>query len=480
MKATRISDGDVPLLVLFRNDLRVSDNRALAAAAATGRPVIPLFILDEGGESARPAGAASRWWLHHSLSALDKRVSALGARLIVRSGPTGKIVSETIKKTGADSVFWNRRYAPADIAVDRALKQALRADRVAAESFDGFLLHEPSLVTTQSGDFYKVFTPFYRRLADEDPRDPVDAPKSLRGWTGEIRSERIAALALLPTSPDWSGGLAERWQPGEQGARERLDDFLDERLDGYARRRDLPGEDGTSGLSPHLAHGEITPFQIMAALRRRRSGDAETFRKEVAWREFSYHLLFHRPRLCVENFRPEFDAFPWHDAPARAAAWQRGLTGYPIVDAGMRELWHTGWMHNRVRMIAASFLVKDLLVDWRMGERWFWDTLVDADAANNPASWQWVAGSGADAAPYFRVFNPVLQGEKFDPEGLYVRRHVPELAKLPARYIHRPWDAPDAALAASGLRLGQDYPMPIVDHGRARERALAAYRSLRR
>ena len=466
-----------PVIVLFRNDLRIGDNRALATAADSGRPVIPLFILDE--QDIRPAGGASRWWLHHSLAALGEAVEKLGNRLVLQRGATGRIVAQAIKATGADAVFWNRRYAPAAIAADTALERRLRADGLEAESFDGFLLHEPSRVATQSGDFYKVFTPFYKRLAsDGDPRDPVDAPKSLAPCQTVLESEKLDALGLLP-KPDWTTGLGERWQPGEAGALVRLETFLAERVNGYAQGRDRPGEDATSGLSPHLAHGEITPFRIMAALRRRRGQGVETFVKEVSWREFCYHLLFHSPKLHRENFRPEFDAFEWRSAPSALKAWKRGQTGYPIVDAGMRELWQTGTMHNRVRMITASFLIKDLLIDWREGEEWFWDTLVDADAANNPANWQWVAGSGADAAPYFRIFNPVLQGEKFDPQGDYVRRYVPELAKLPDRVVYRPWDAPAAVLRDSGIALGEDYPHPIVDHAQARERAMAAYRATR-
>jgi len=471
--------GAAPVIVLFRDDLRVSDNGALAAADDSGRPVMPLFILDEEGKDARPAGAASRWWLHHSLAALDKSLEKLGARLFLRQGPTEKIVAEALKATGADAVFWNRRYSPAGIETDKALKAGLREQGIEAKSHDGFLLHEPSLVATQSGDFYKVFTPFYKRLVQDEVRDPIDPPKSLRGWKGRFHSDTLADFGFLPRHPDWSSGMAERWQPGEQGARSRLEAFLDDGLKGYADSRDIPGIDGTSGMSPYLAHGDISPFQIMAAFRRRQGRDAETFRKELCWREFSYHLLFNRPRLHKENFRPAFDAFEWRSAPAALKAWQRGRTGYPIVDAGMRELWQTGWMHNRVRMIAASFLVKDLLIDWRTGEEWFWDTLVDADAANNPASWQWVAGSGADAAPYFRIFNPVLQGEKFDPKGDYVRRYVPELAKLPDRYIHRPWEAPSSVLGDCGLSLGKDYPEPIVDHAKARDRAMEIYRGTR-
>ncbi len=474
-----MTTGRAPILVLFRNDLRISDNRALSSAVDAGRPVVPLFILDEDQKSSRPLGAASRWWLHHSLLALSNALEKLGSRLLIRQGSTDEIVAETVKSTGADAVFWNRRYSPSDIAADTDLKSALRADRLKAESFDGFLLHEPSQLSTRSGDFYKVFTPFYNRLSETDARDPIDTPSRIEAWDGTLRSEKLGDLKLLPGKPDWSAGFADRWHPGEAGAKARLERFLVDCLDTYAEDRDVPGVEGTSGLSPHLARGEISPVQIMAALRRRRGKGADTFRKEIAWREFSYHLLFHRPKLHSENFRPDYDSFEWQGAPSALKAWQSGRTGYPIVDAGMRELWQTGWMHNRVRMIAASFLVKDLLVDWRDGEGWFWDTLVDADPANNPASWQWVAGSGADAAPYFRIFNPILQGEKFDPEGAYVRRYVPELARLPNQYVHRPFEAPASLLAQCGVVLGENYPSPLVDHSAARERALKAYRRTR-
>ncbi len=474
-----MTTGRAPILVLFRNDLRISDNRALSSAVDAGRPVVPLFILDGDQPSSRRLGAASRWWLHHSLLALSNALEKLGSRLLIRQGSTDEIVAETVKSTGADAVFWNRRYSPSDIAADTVLKSALRADGLKAESFDGFLLHEPSQLSTRSGDFYKVFTPFYNRLSEIDARDPIDTPSRIEAWDGTLRSEKLGDLKLLPGKPDWSGGFADRWHPGEAGAKARLERFLEDCLDTYAEDRNVPGVEGTSGLSPHLARGEISPVQIMAALRRRRGKGADTYRKEIAWREFSYHLLFNRPKLHSENFRPDYDSFEWQSAPSALKAWQSGRTGYPIVDAGMRELWQTGWMHNRVRMITASFLVKDLLVDWRDGEGWFWDTLVDADPANNPASWQWVAGSGADAAPYFRIFNPILQGEKFDPEGAYVRRYVPELARLPNQYVHRPFEAPASLLAQCGVVLGENYPSPLVDHSAARERALKAYRRTR-
>ena len=475
---------DTPVVVLFRNDLRVSDNLALSAAAATGRPLVTLFILEDAGEGARPPGAARRWWLHHSLEALSRRMAALGGRLLLRRGTTAGVVDAVLAATGADAVYWNRRYDPPAIAVDAAMKTGLRGRGIRAESFDGCLLHEPARLSTGAGTPYRVFTPFWRALADgPEPRDPADPPRHLRAFSGPVGGEDLGSWNLLPRQPDWAGGLRESWTPGEDGASSRLADFLDERIDGYRLGRDRPGVEATSRLSPHLAHGEITPFQVVAALRSRRdiagSGDAETFRKELAWREFSHHLLFHYPALASRNHDGRFDDFPWRDDHAALRRWQQGRTGFPIVDAGMRQLWRTGWMHNRVRMVAASFLVKHLLVDWRAGERWFWDTLVDADPANNPASWQWVAGSGADTAPYFRVFNPILQGEKFDPEGDYVRSHVPELADLPAKFIHQPWKAPEAVLSAAGVKLGTTYPVTLIEHHEARSRALAAYERLR-
>lgn len=473
-----------PTLVLFRNDLRIADNAALYHAAEAASPVLPVFVLDEESDGVRPRGGASRWWLHHSVAALEKQLDRLGARLAVRRGRMTEVVDDLIAETGASCVFWNRRYDPGGIASDTAMKCSLRQRGLHAESFEGHLLHEPSRLKNGSGSYYKVFTPFWKTLSSgPEPRDPVDAPSSLHGWEGKVDALRIDDVLPLPTAPDWAGGLRENWSPGEHGAHERLEAFLEDGLDDYGEGRDFPARPATSRLSPHLAHGEITPYQIFAALRDGRgkagSADVATFRKEVGWREFCHHLLFHNPELHRKNFQPSFDAFAWVSDDKALRRWQKGLTGYPIVDAGMRELWQTGAMHNRVRMIAASLLTKHLLIDWREGERWFWDTLVDADPASNPANWQWVAGSGADAAPYFRIFNPVLQGEKFDPKGDYVRQFVPELAKLPNRYLHKPWEAPKDVLAKAGVDLGETYPRPVVDHTRARDRALAAYQAMK-
>lgn len=481
MTAASGEDDDAPALVLFRSDLRLGDNRALAAAAATGLPVQPVFVLDEESDGVRPIGGARRWWLHRSLEALARDLSALGCRLVLRRGPMGTAVDRLVAETGSRHVFWNRRYDPPAAAADAAMKTSLRSRGVTAESFDGQLLHEPTRLKTKTGGAYKVYTPFFRALfAQDEPRPPVDRPRRLRGFEGAVASDELASWGLLPRTPDWSGGLAEAWTPGETAAQQRLDAFLGDALGDYSVSRDLPGVEGTSRLSPHLAHGEITPFQILAALRDRTSGPgAETFRREIAWREFCYHLLWHNPDIATRNVDRSFDNFSWRRDVKALRAWQRGRTGYPIVDAGMRELWRTGWMHNRVRMIAASFLIKHLLIDWRKGEQWFWDTLVDADPANNPASWQWVAGSGADASPYFRIFNPTLQGEKFDSDGTYVRRYVPEIATISDRKLHRPWDLPKAALDEAGVKLGTTYPVPVVEHDVARSRAMDAYRSTR-
>ena len=462
-------------IVWFRNDLRLADNPALIAALGSGRPVVPVYVLDAETEGVRAPGAASRWWLHHSLASLDASLRALGSRLVLRRGPAEAAITELAAACEARSVYWNRVYDQGSRERDARLKQAFIARGVIAESHKANLLFEPWEVATQAGQPYKVFTSFWRACrALRSPTAPLPAPRVLpapRTWPG---SDKLADWRLLPTAPDWAGGMRASWTPGEAAALRRLTDFLDDALARYRHARDLPAVEGTSRLSPHLAFGEISPRQIWrAASGLGHSAAVEKFLAEIGWREFAYNLLFHFGDLAQRNFRPEFDVFPWQEAGDALEAWRRGRTGYPIVDAGMRELWTTGWMHNRVRMITASFLTKDLLVDWRTGERWFWDTLVDADPANNATGWQWVAGSGADAAPYFRIFNPVLQGEKFDPSGDYVRRWIPELASLPAETIHRPWTAKQPLPP-------EIYPARIVDHAAARERALEAFKTLKR
>ena len=466
-----------PALVWFREDLRLADNPALRAAIESGKPVLCCYIFDDASPGLRRMGGASRWWLHHSLHALDADLRKIGGRLDLFRGPAQRVLENLAAKTGASALFWNRRHDKAGIAVDTEIKAAL-GDSIAVESFNGKLIAEPWTIKNKSGHPFRVFSPFWRTvLAGPEPDAPLPCPRTIKAAPEPKGAIALDALELLPKKPDWAGGLRDAWVPGEKAAARRLTEFLDTSVRDYADRRDIPGVVGTSMLSPHLTFGEISPRQIWAVTRHAAAADprarrgCDKFLSEVGWREFSYHLLFHNPDLATKNFDARFDRFEW-DRPDEKilAAWQKGQTGYPIVDAGMRELWATGYMHNRVRMVVASFLVKHLLIDWRIGEDWFWDTLCDADPANNAASWQWVAGCGADAAPYFRVFNPVLQGEKFDGDGAYVRRWCPELADLPARFLHKPWEAPKPP---------RNYPAPIVDHARARERALAAFQLLK-
>jgi deoxyribodipyrimidine photo-lyase len=405
----------------------------------------------------------------------------------VLSGKAEELLPTVVEEVGARHVVWNRRHEASGREIDSRLKASLRAAGITVESFNGALLNDPWAITTREGGPMKVYTPYWRNVrAAGEPTAPESAPEGLRSLetASTLRGEvSIDSLGLEPTAPDWADGLRDEWTPGETGAAARLDTFLNGGFAGYADGRNRPDQPSTSKLSPHLRFGEISPRQVWhAAEQAFRSGatgasetDLEVLQKELVWREFSYHLLHHNPALATRNYSARFDAFPWREDAAALKAWQRGRTGYPIVDAGMRELWHTGWMHNRVRMIVGSFLVKHLLLDWRLGEAWFWDTLVDADPANNAASWQWVAGSGADAAPYFRIFNPVTQGETYDPDGSYVRKWVPELARVPLRYLNKPWEAPRGVMELAGVRLGRDYPLPIVDHAMARDRALKAF-----
>lgn len=450
-----------PVIVWFRQDLRLSDNPALHAAAVAGAPLIPLYILDEDVPHA-PGGAA-RWWLHHSLATLD---ASLNGYLVLRRGSPAKIIPALMKQTGAGKIVWNRCYEPAAVARDTALKQVLTETGREAECFNGALLQEPWEIKTKDGKPFRVFTPFWKAMCERTVAAPHVAPRNLRFHRAS--GDALKDWKLPPTRPDWAKGFD--WTPGEKSAHRALHDFLDG-IGDYGIARDWPAIDGTSRLSPHLHWGEISPRQVWHAVRTHgHSAGAETFLKELGWREFCAQLLFHNPDMPEKPLDTRFAKLRWRHSARDLAAWQRGQTGIPIVDAGMRQLWRTGWMHNRVRMIVASLLIKHLLIDWREGEAWFWDCLVDADLASNSANWQWVAGCGADAAPFFRIFNPVLQGQKFDPEGDYVRRFVPELAAVPDRFVHRPWDAP---------RPPANYPAPIVDLQAGRDRALTAFRALK-
>ncbi|MHA7303882.1 cryptochrome/photolyase family protein [Arthrobacter sp. TMN-49] len=457
-------------LVWFRDDLRVADHPALLAAAADGQAVA-LYVLDEESAGIRPLGGAAKWWLHHALADLQGELAALGIPLLLRRGPGAEVVPAVAAELGAGVLYWNRRYGGPERAVDSAVKEWAGEHSVHAESFQGSLLHEPWTVRTGAGNPYQVFTPFWRTLSDQDFRAPLAMPDGGQGFPGTLPSgDALESWALLPTNPDWAGGLRDTWQPSAAAGAQALAEFLEQRVGDYTDARDRPDQEGTSRLSPYLRWGQLSPFQVWAALADRRSAGADgagVFASELGWREFCWHQLYHHPDLATVNLRRQFDAFPWRDpelsqtpAPGEDSAvehlraWQQGRTGIPLVDAGQRELWRTGFMHNRVRMVAASFLIKNLGLDWRVGERWFWDTLVDADAASNPANWQWVAGSGADASPFFRIFNPLTQAKKFDPAGRYVGRWVPEM-------------------------LTPDYPEPVVDLAQTRRAALEGYASIK-
>jgi deoxyribodipyrimidine photo-lyase len=468
-----------PALIWFRRDLRLADNPALIAACRH-KALAPVFIWSPNEEGNWAPGAASRWWLHHSLSALANALETEGSILIIRKGPSLETLLQLARETGARAIYSNRLHEPRVLQRDTQVADGLKHAGIWSESFNASLLFEPWEICNRQGKAFQVFTPFWRTcLAPGEPGAPAPKPRSIPPPARRPCSLALDELELLPKLR-WADRFSKSWIPGEKGAHGKLSDFLRENLAGYPEGRDLPAEPGTSRLSPHLHYGEIGPQQIWQAVqdRARRSGPAYqaaagAFLRQLGWREFAYHLLYHFPFTPEKPLRANFSKFPWRNDAKTLKAWRKGLTGYPLVDAGMRELWETGWMHNRVRMIVASFLVKDLLLPWRSGEDWFWDTLLDADLANNTLGWQWAAGCGADAAPYFRVFHPVLQGEKFDPSGDYVRRWVPELKAVPARWIHKPWKAP------SEIRGTVDYPLPTVDHAEARERALEAFNFIR-
>lgn len=470
------------IVVWFRQDLRLHDHPALKQAIQDADDVLPLYIYDEAALGDWPHGGASKWWLHHSLSALAKELEdRYACPLVLRRGGAREVLLGLCEEVGAEGVYVSRMYEPAAIAQEKSLHEALADVDLTFRRFSGSLLIEPEHVQTKTGGPYKVYTPFWRAVSSAGPARKVMArPKKISAPSQKIPSDNLASWDLLPTKPNWAKGFPDWWQPGEAHAQKRLKTFLAGAVKDYHVMRDRPDVNGTSRLSPHLHFGEISPTAIWSATVSNQAKTvadrgSETFLKEVVWREFSTHLLFHFPHLPSQPFRPEFKNFPWTKDKTALRAWQRGQTGYPIVDAGMRELWATGWMHNRVRMIVASFLIKHLRLAWQSGEEWFWDTLLDADLANNAAGWQWVAGSGADASPYFRIFNPITQGQKFDVDGKYVSQWVPEIEKVPLKFIHAPWTAPESVLSEAGVVLGKTYPLPIVDHAEARKAALAGY-----
>ena len=472
-------------LVWFRRDLRLDDNPALHAAIQSGRPLVLLFLREPDRDTTPSPGRASDWWLHHSLTSLQQSVQALGGRLVFKTGDAETAIPAIARECRAQEVFWNRRQLPWLDERDADIALTLRDEDIRPHVFRGTLLDNSLEVLNGQGAPYRVFSAFWRAFNKTcSPDRPLPAPAQLHCALTGLDSEVLDQWKLLPRSPDWASGFTPEWLPGEAGARIRLESFLKAALAGYKENRDRPDIAGTSRLSPHLAWGEISPRAVWHLVRDRaeQTGQfksAEKFLAEIGWREFAYYLFHHFGDLRRTNFNRDFDRFPWREDPAGFTAWCKGLTGVPMVDAAMRELWTTGWMHNRSRMIVASYLIKHIGCHWEDGMRWFEDTLVDSDIAINTASWQWVAGSGADAAPYFRIFNPSSQGEKFDPSADYVRKWVPEIADLPDRYIHAPWDAPASVRMAAGLRLGESYPQPAVGLSEGRERALAAYRTMK-
>lgn len=474
-------------LLWFRQDLRLDDNPALQAAIQSGLPILPIFILDDETPSEWRIGGASRWWLHHSLHSLNESLKKIGGELLLFKGNSQDILNKLVKENNVQHVFWNRLYEPYAIARDKEIKQNLKTHGLNVESFQALLLHEPWSIKNKSGNCFQVYTPYSKTCFEVANHDMGIAPPDKINMAICNANLSLIDLDLLPKI-SWDKEFPNYWQPGENGAWKKFEWFLENAIHSYKEDRNRPDLPFVSRLSPHIHWGEISLRRVwnrVETFMHSRSDDvfnknAEHFLKELLWREFAHHLLYHFPDLPESPLNKKFESFPWQEDNDALRQWQRGLTGYPIVDAGMRELWTTGWMHNRVRMIVGSFLVKNLRLHWRHGENWFWDCLVDADLANNAASWQWIAGCGADAAPYFRIFNPILQGQKFDPNGDYVRKFVPELATMPKEYIHRPWEAPPLILNAAGVELGTTYPKPIVDHAQARDRALEAFKELKK
>ena len=465
----------------FRQDLRIADNPGLSEAISKGS-VLPVYIYDNVNSKEYEMGAASKWWLHHSLGNLNKN---LNNNLSIYIGDPQEVLRDITNNFNVESINWNRCYEPWRIQRDKNIKSEAEEQGIEVNTFNGSLLWEPFKILKNDGTPYRVFSPYYRKgcLNAEPPRVPIKSPSLDSLINDDFNKLTLDDLNLIPEIK-WFEEMEELWEPGEAGAQKKLYDFLDDGLLGYKEGRNFPSKKNVSQLSPHIHHGEVSPNQVWYAAKQKEDEtgiekDLAHFLSELGWREFSYNLLYHFPSLPRENLQKKFDNFPWQKNEVFSEKWKKGFTGYPIVDAGMRELWQTGYMHNRVRMIVGSFLVKNLLLHWHEGEEWFWDCLIDADLASNSASWQWVAGSGADAAPYFRIFNPISQGIKFDPEGEYTKKFLPELKDLPIKYLYSPWEAPEDVLEQANVKLGENYPNPIVDLKESREKALSAFDQIR-
>ena len=471
------------ILLWFRIDLRLSDNPALQNAINLNRPIIPIYIHDDEDASQRKLGEASKWWLFHSLKNLSLELNGIGSRLLYFSGKAEKNIQKIINETNSDTVMWNRRYEPWAIKRDALIKEKLNNQGIKVASFNSNLLFEPWKIKSKIGNPLKVFTPFKNALLSKNLNSKIiKEPKNILSPKSWPTSLNLYDLKLLDKN-NWSDKFDKIWKPGNKEAKLKLDLFIKNRISNYDNNRNIPGLEGTSKLSPHLRFGEISPKEIFETIHfnvaKHHLKSIETFKSEIIWREFAHNLLWLFPKIHNKSIKKKFENFKWNYNKKNFDLWTKGLTGYPIVDAGMRELWSTGWMHNRVRMIAASFLTKHLLLPWQLGETWFWNTLIDADPASNPSGWQWVAGCGADAAPYFRIFNPILQGQKFDPKGIYIKKFLPELKTLSPKFIHEPWKADSAILKNSDINLGETYPLPIVDHQFSRKRALKQYADIK-
>lgn len=482
MNNNKSADTTRPTILLFQRDLRLRDHRPLRAAIDRGAPIIPLYVLDNATPDIEKPGAASQWWLHHSLAQLSNHLREKNSRLILRSGPTADVVRDLAADVDAGAIHFHHSVLPGHDDLENDIAANAKKQDIDCRRFKGELLFDPADIRTGSGGPYKVFTPFWRACLEQDrPGDPIPVPQKIPAPESWPASETLEDWQLTPSKPNWAKGFAGKWQPGEEGARKTLDQFIDNAILDYKKQRDYPATRGTSRLSPHLHYGEISIRDCWHETKQAHpdAKGAESYRRELGWREFCYHLLHHWPGMTHDPFREEFSDYPWRENKAHIKAWQQGNTGFPIIDAAMRQLWHTGWMHNRLRMLVGSFLVKNLQQHWHVGQDWFWDTLVDADVANNSAGWQWIAGSGADAAPYFRIFNPVTQSEKFDKDGEFIRRYVPELADLPAPHIHDPSSAPKEALDKAGVTLGKTYPKALVDLKETRQKALDGYEKVK-